>query len=126
MRQRTLIHLFGSPINGLCLLGLGLLLTLTTNAQNKPTPDKEMDRVRAMMSQAQKDADKFSKSGGKPSDPNNPRLKWSAAFWQYREAHPGTPATVTATSEALRLLFRADRLSELQTKADTLKPDDPA
>ena len=126
MRHRTLARLFvRSGINGF-LLGLGLLLTLTTNAQNTPTPDKEMSRVQAMINQAKKDAEQFSKSGGKPADANNPNLKWSAALWQYRETHPGTPPTVTATSEALRLLNRADRLSELQTKADTLKPDDPA
>ena len=54
----------------------------------------------------------------------------SAALWEYRgehrEKHPGTPATVAATTEALRLLNRADRLSELQAKADTLPPDDAA
>jgi tetratricopeptide (TPR) repeat protein len=126
MRYRTLARLFGSPGNGGCLLGLGLLLTLAVSAQNTPTPDKEMDRVQAMINQAKTDAEQFSKSGGKPSDPSNPNLKWSAALWQYREAHPGTPATVIATVEALRLLNRADRLSELQAKADTLKPDDPA
>jgi tetratricopeptide (TPR) repeat protein len=133
-RRRTgWTRLFRSPGNGGCLLGLGFLLTLTVNAQNtptnaqkKPTPDKEMDRVQAMISQAKTDAEKFSKSGGKPSDANNPNLKWSAALWQYRETHPGTPATVIATIEALRLLNRADRLSELQKKADALKADDAA
>jgi len=53
-------------------------------------------------------------------------LKWSATLWEYREKHPGAPATVIATIEALRLLSRADRFSELQAKADTLKPDDAA
>ncbi len=108
------------------LVGLALLITLTVNAQNTPTPDKEMDRVQAMISQAKKDAEQFSKSGGKPVDANNPNLKWAAALWDYREKHPGTPATVTATIEALRLLNRADRFSELQAKADSLKPDDAA
>ena len=82
--------------------------------------------MQAMISQAKTEAEKFSKSGGKPSDTSNPNLKWSATLWQYRETHPGTPATVIATIEALRLLNRADRLSELQKKADTLKPDDAA
>jgi len=99
---------------------------MTVNAQNTTTPDKEMDRVKAMISRAKTDAEKFSKSGGKPGDTNNPNLKWSATLWQYREKHSGTPATVIATVEALRLLNRADRLSDLQAKADTLKPDDPA
>jgi tetratricopeptide (TPR) repeat protein len=113
------------------LFRLGLIFTLTAysvavNAQNPPAPDKEMDQVQAMIAQSKKDAEQFSKSGGKPGDANDPNLKWSAALWLYREKHPGTPGTVTATIEALRLLNRADRLSELQAKTDTLKPDDPA
>jgi len=83
------------------LFRLGLLFTLTAyaltvNAQNPPAPDKEMDHVQAMIAQSKKDAEQFSKSGGKPGDANDPNLKWSAALWQYREKHPGTPATVTA------------------------------
>jgi tetratricopeptide (TPR) repeat protein len=126
MRRRILDRLFG---NAGSLLGWALLLTLTAltvNAQNTPTPDKEMDRVQTMISQAKQEAEQFSKSGGKPGDANNPNLKWSATLWQYREKHPSTPATVTATIEALRLLNRADRFSELQAKTDTLKPDDAA
>jgi len=106
--------------------GLVLLLTLTINAQDARKPDKEKEQVQAMIDQSKKDAEQFSKAGGKPADANNPNLKWAAVLWQYREKHPGTPATVTATIEALRLLNRADRLSELQAKADTLKPDDGA
>jgi tetratricopeptide (TPR) repeat protein len=113
------------------LFRLALLLTLTVNgltvaAQDTRAPDKGMEQVQAMIEHAKKDAEQFSKSGGKPGDANNPNLKWSAALWHYREKHPGTPATVTATIEALRLLNRADRFSELQAKADTLKPDDAA
>lgn len=133
MRRRTIDRLFGSTGNAGSLLAFGLgwalllaLTALTVNAQNTPTPDKEMDRVQAMISQAKKDAEQFSKSGGKPADANNPNLKWSASLWEYREKHPDTPATVIATTEALRLLYRADRLSELQAKADTLRPDDAA
>jgi len=133
MRYRTLDRMFGSSGNAESLLSLGLgwallltLTALTVNAQNTLAPDKEMDRVQAMVSQAKKDAEQFSKSGGKPGDANDPNLKWSAALWEYREKHPGTPATVIATSEALRLLNRADRLSELQAKADTLKPEEAA
>ena len=85
-----------------------------------------MDRVQTMISQAKQEAEQFSKSGGKPGDANNPNLKWAAALWEYREKHPASPATVTATIEALRLLNRADRFSELQAKTDTLKPDDAA
>ena len=113
------------------LFRLGLIFTLTAfaltvNGQNPPAPDKEMDQVQAMIGQSKKDAEQFSKSGGKPGDANDPNLRWAAALWQYREKHPGTQATVMATVEALRLLNRADQLSELRAKTDTLKPDDAA
>ena len=126
MLHRTLARLVGRPENVGSLLGLALLLTATVCAQNTSTGDTEMDRVQAMIGQAKKDAEQFSKSGGKPGDANNPNLKWSKALWQYREKHPVTPATAIATAEALRLLNRADRVSELQAKTDTLKPDDAA
>jgi tetratricopeptide (TPR) repeat protein len=125
MGRRTQNRLFGSAGNAASLLGFTLLLAFTIHAQNT-LPDKEMDRVQAMINQSKKDAEQFSKSGGKPGDANNPNLKWSADFWKYREKHPASPATVAATVEALRLLNRADRLSELREKADTLKPDDAA
>jgi TolA-binding protein len=126
MRRRTLERLFGNVGRLVGLLALLTLIALTVHGQNPPTPDPEMDRIQTMIGQAKKDAEVFLKSGGKPGDANNPNLKWAAQLWQYREKHPGTPATVIATSEALRLLNRADRLSELQAKADTLKPDDAA
>src|SRR5262245_55785286 len=126
MLHRTLARLIRRPGNARTLVGLTLVLTATVCAQNTSTADPEIDLVQAMIGQARKDAEQFSKSGGKPGDANNPNLKWSKALWQYREKHPGTPATAIATSEALRLLNRADRISELQAKADTLKPNDPA
>lgn len=126
MCRRTLDRLFGNAANLLCWALLLTLTALTVNAQNTPAPDKEMDRVQAMISQAKQEAEQFSKAGGKPVDANNPNLKWAATLWEYREKHPASPATVIATIEALRLLNRADRLSEVRTKADTLKPDDAA
>src|SRR5215813_2130617 len=129
MRRRTLDRLFRSSANAGSLLGLALLLGLaapTVSAQNAPTPDKEMDRVQAMISQAKRDEEQFSKSGGKPDDVKNPNLKWAAALWQYREKHRASQATATATIEALRLLNRAERFTELQAKVDTLPPDDGA
>ena len=126
MRRRIPDRLFQSAASLLAFTVFVTLTALTANAQNTPAPDKEMDRVQAMIGQAKKDAEQFSKSGGKPGDANNPNLKWSVELWQYREKRPGTPATVIATIEALRLLNRADRLSELREKTDTLKPDDAA
>ena len=122
MKRKTIAQLFGS------LLGLMFLLTLTATAQNtsaKPD-DPELERVQAMVRQAKEESEQFSKSGSKASEPNNPNLKWAATLWEYRDKHPGTPATAIATTEALRLLVRADRISEMQAKADTLKLDEAA
>lgn len=121
MPQKSPAQLFGT------LLGLVLLVTISTRAQNAPKPaDREMERVQAMISQAKKEAEQFSKSGGQAVDANNPNLKWAQALWRYRRKHPGTPATTLATTEALRLLVRADRISEVQAKANTLKTTDAA
>jgi len=123
MAQKSFVRLFGS------LLGLVLFLVLTAIAQNssRPAPnDREMDRVQAMITQAKKEADQFLKSGGKADDANHPNLKWAATLWHYRLEHPGTPATKVATIQALSMLYRSNRVSEMQAKADTLKLDDPA
>lgn len=122
MAQNSVAQLFGS------LLGLILLVTLSARAQNAPPkpPDREMERVQATINQAKKEAEQFSKSGGQATDANNPNLKWSETLWRYRRKHSGTPATTLATTEALRLLVRADRISEMQAKADTLNLTDPA
>ena len=122
MKRKTITQLFGS------LLGLMFLVTLTARAQNtsaKPD-DPELDRLQAMVRQARQESEQFSKSGSKASEPNNPNLKWAATLWEYRKKHPGTPATAIATTEALRLLVRSDRISEMQTKADTVKLDEAA
>jgi hypothetical protein len=125
MRQKSFIRRLGRPGS---LLGLVLFLALSAVAQNKPPKrdDREMDRVQAMITQAKKEADEFSKSGGKTDDAKHPNLKWAATFWRYRLKHPGTPATVVATTQAFTLLNRSNRVSEMQAKAETLKLDDPA
>jgi len=122
MALKSFTRLFGS------LPGLVLFLALPTIAQNStPKPgDAEMDRVQAMISQAKKEAEQFSNSGGKADDANHPNLKWAATFWHYRLKHSGTPATSLATTQALTLLYRSDRISEMLAKADTLKLNDPA
>jgi len=110
-------------------LGLVLLVALTAltvNAQNTTAPDPEVDRVQAMVSQAKKESDQFLKSGGKPGDAKDPNLRWAATLWDYREKHPGKPASVPATFESLRMLNRADRFSEVQAKAEMLEPDEAA
>jgi hypothetical protein len=77
--------------------------------------------VKALIEQAKKEEEQFSKSGVQATDAKHPNLKWSATLWQYRRKHPGTSATALATAEALRQLVRADRVSEMQERVDTLK-----
>src|ERR1041384_2786341 len=91
-----------------------LFLALPAIAQNTQpkSNDHEMERVQTMITQAKNEAEQFSKSGGKADDANHPNLKWAATFWRYRLKHPGTPATVVATTQALTLLNRSDRVSE--------------
>ena len=79
-----------------------------------------------MIRQAWQEAEQSTKAGVKASEANHPFRKWSATFWQYRGSHPGTQAAARATSEALHLLIHAENISEMEAKADTLKPDDAA
>ena len=85
----------------------------STNRPPKPA-DRKMERVQATINQAKKEAEQFSKSGGQATDANNPNRKWSETLWRYRRKHSGTPATTLATTEA-------DRISQMQAKADTLE-----
>ena len=122
MKRRTLPQLSGR------ILGLILLSILTARAQNtqqKPG-DPELERVQTMIRQARQESEQFAKTGGKAGDASHPNLKWAAMLWRYRGEHPGTAAAARATSEALRLLVRADQIGQMQAKADTLKPDDAA
>src|SRR5262245_843779 len=122
MARKSVTSLFGS------LPGLVLFLALPAIAQTTPPKpnDREIDRVQAMITQAKKEVEQFSKSGGKADDANHPNLKWAATFWRYRLKHPGTPATKVATIQALSMLYRSNRISEMQAKANTLKLADPA
>ena len=125
MRLKSFTRRLGRPGS---LLGLVLFLVLPAIAQNKPPKrdDREMDRVQAMITQAKKEAEEFSKSGGKADDAKHPNLKWAATFWRYRLKHPGTTATTVATTQTFTLLSRTNSFNEMQAKADTLKFDDPA
>ena len=119
MRQNTRVFV--------SLFGLVLLMAQPVPAQNtKSKAEREMDRVQAMIADAKQEVEQFTKGGGKADDPKHPNLKWADTFWRYRLKHPGTPATAAATTQALTLLNRSDRISDLQAKADTLKLDEPA
>jgi tetratricopeptide (TPR) repeat protein len=105
---------------------LFLLTTQVVRAQNATkNADPETERIMAQISQAKKAEDAYAKSGN-PLDANHPNLKSAKSLWAYRLKHPGTYATTLATAEALRLLIRINRISEMQEKVNTLKLSDPA
>jgi TolA-binding protein len=122
MPRSTVARISGS------VFALVILLTIPALAQNKSLKpdDLEVERLKALIDQAKKEEEQFSKSGGQASDVNHPNLRWSATLWQYRLKHPDTSATTLATTEALRLLVRADRITEMQEKVNTLKLTDAA
>ena len=108
------------------LLILFLLTTQVVRAQNgTKKADPETERVMTLISQAKKAEDEYAKSGN-ALDPSHPNLKFAKSLWTYRLKHPGTYATTLATAEALRLLIRINRISEMQEKVNTLKLSDPA
>ena len=124
MSPNSLTRLFGTV---LCLLLLAPAdLSLIAQTTQPKRHDREMDRLDAMVAQARKEEERFSKAGGKSDDPNHPNLKWAAAFWSYRLKHPGTPANAFATSQTFILLSRANNFRQMQVTADSLKLDDPA
>ena len=106
----------------LAIAALPAIAQTTRPKRNNP----QMDRLDAMIAQAKKEEERFSKAGGKSDDANHPNLKWASSFWRYRLKHPGTPATAVATTQTFILLNRTNRFNEMQAKADTLKLDDPA
>jgi TolA-binding protein len=124
MAQKSFTRLFGNLLC-LVLLLIAALTSIAQTAQSKRN-DREKDRVDAMIVQAKKEEERFSKSGGKSDDINHPNLKWAAAFWRFRLKHPGTAATTSATTQTFTLLSRTNSFKEMQAKADTLTFDDPA
>ena len=123
MAQKSFTRLFGSL---LCLFLLAVMLPSIAQTAKPKRSDREKARLDAMIAQAKKEEEQFSKSGGKSDDANHPNLKWAAAFWRYRLKHPGTPATTLATTQTFSLLSRTNNFHDMQAKADTLKFDDPA
>ena len=123
MKDRKSNRIFISCLAFIWLLGMSAGAQDT--APKKPS-DPELDRIEAIIRQAQQESEQFMKSGGKASDATHPNRKSAATLWQYRTEHPGTPAAARATGESLHLLFHADQISEMQSKIETLKLDDAA
>mgnify|MGYP000053033713 CR=1 FL=1 len=90
-------------------------------------PSADLDKqCAAMRARAREEANAFREAGGKPGSPGDPALKWAQTFWEFRNAHPGTPAAASATRLALVWLCQADRDNEVLARAAKLSPTDPA
>jgi tetratricopeptide (TPR) repeat protein len=120
MKSRSLVYLVV-----LCLTLL-LAAAIAARQQSQQAADPELQQIEKTVREAWQEADQYVKAGGKESDANYPGRKWAASLWQYRQEHPGTPASTHATAEALHFLAHAELIGELIGKADSLAPDDGA
>jgi tetratricopeptide (TPR) repeat protein len=120
VKSRTLIYHIT-----LCLTLL-LAVTIAARQKSQQPADPELERIEKTIREAWQEADQYVKAGGKEGDSNYPGRKWAATLWQYRQQHPGTAASATATAEALHFLVHAEQVGELTGKADSLATDDAA
>jgi len=120
VKSRSLVYLVV-----LCLTLL-LAAAIAARQQSQQPSDPELQQIEKTVREAWQEADQYVKAGGKESDANYPGRKWAATLWQYRQEHPGTPASTHATAEALHFLAHAELIDELIGKADSLAPDDGA
>src|SRR5262245_37737309 len=120
MKSRSLVYLVV-----LCLTLL-LAAAIAARQQSPQAAEPELQQIEKTVREAWQEADQYVKAGGKESDANYPGRKWAATLWQYRQEHPGTPASTHATAEALHFLAHAELIGELIGKADSLAPDDGA
>jgi len=113
---------------GICLLGLVFLLAPLVLPQDKPKEPEDPQKkwVTHLAQQARADIRRFEQSKKKKPGEESPARKWAEIIWQYRLAHPGTPAADEAAREALWLLIRPEFHSEFVATLDTLKPEDSA
>jgi hypothetical protein len=116
MNSRLIIRFFA-----LCL---SILVAETIRAQQPQAADPELQRIEKIVREAWQEADQYLKAGGKENDANYPGRKWAATLWQYRQEHPGGPASVYATGEALHFLAHAEQTNELAGKVESLALDD--
>src|SRR5215831_20602096 len=103
MKSRNPIY----PVT-LCLTLL-LAATVAARQQAQQPADPELERIEKTIREAWQEADQYVKAGGKEGDTNYPGRKWAATLWEYRQQHPGTAASATATAEALHFLAHAEQ-----------------
>jgi len=120
VKSRSLVYLV------IFCLTLLLAAAISARQQSQQTVDPELERIEKTIREAWQEADQYVKAGGKEGDATYPGRKWATTLWQYRQEHPGTPASTQAIAEALHFLAHADQIGVLIGKADSLAPDDAA
>lgn len=110
------------------LLAAGLAAFLAPPAATQPAAERDgpLSDVDLLLKQARREIGQFEQGGGSKQDARHPVATWVDKLWAFRERDPGTRAAGKATAEAIHLLVHADRLSEVETRADGLAADDPA
>ena len=87
-------------------------------------PDEsELKRIADMARRCRQEAVQFRDAGGRPGDPTDPALKWSAVLWKYGQEHPRSAAGLQATAHALSWLRHADQDAEVIARVRTLPLD---
>ena len=99
------------------------LQLVTTSAQAPPQADL-VAQVRETVAAAQRAVAAYTAAGGKAGAPDHPAITWEAKIWAHRDSHPGTDAAVVATTEAVRLLVRAELWDRAHARIDSVGVDD--
>jgi hypothetical protein len=109
------------------LLGTLVAATLAWGSilagQTTPAGDAE---VRRTLDRARDAIAAYTAAGGAPGTADHPAIKWDAELWVYRGRYPGSEAATRATTEAVRLLVRAELWDRAQERVDSVEADDPA
>jgi hypothetical protein len=98
----------------------------TAAPRAQPAPAPQIAEVRQTVDAARREIDAYRAAGGSPAAQDHPAVKWDAALWGYRERYPGSEAAALATSEAVRLLVRAELWDRAHARVESLDADEAA
>jgi hypothetical protein len=82
--------------------------------------------VRETLDAARKEIESYRKAGGAAGAADHPAAKWDAVLWGYRARYPQSEPAALASSEAVRLLVRAELWDRVHARIAALEFDDPA
>jgi len=94
--------------------------------QPAPGAAVAVTEVRQMVTDADKDIERYATSGGAAGAADHPAIKWNAALWQVHARSPHSEAGAIAAAEAIELLIRAELWDRAHGRVESLDADDPA